>query len=431
MANVRYTLSKRAPVNGRVEVLVRFYCAKGCDYKCRTGIFVPADKWDDFSQNLAFNARFATPYTNELLSLNNELNRLKSHLLSVYLKEPYKANSTEWLKSCVSSFFHPELSVQDKHLISELCYSYADSADIAPSTANQYRVIARMLERYSSIRGELSCEDITHEDIDGFVEFLRLENVTNRYGNEQVVARGQNTISSKLKRLRAACNHAVRLGYIIRNPLDGYKIPQEQYGTPIFLTIKERDAVADLWISDYALSVQRDIFIFQCHVGCRVGDLYALTRDNIDGAFLVYVQQKLKRQRRTIRVPLDDTAMAIVQAYASEERSALFPFIAETHYNDAIRKVLQMAGITRSVMVLNTLTGEYESKPIYQTASSHLARRTFAANMFKATKSERITAAFTGHSEGSRAFGRYTEVDDEMKIAVLKEMEKPTKSRPD
>ena len=51
--------------------------------------------------------------------------------------------------------------------------------------------------------------------------------------------------------------------------------------------------------------------------------------------------------------------------------------------------------------------------------------------MFKATKSERITSAFTGHSEGSRAFGRYTEVDDEMKIAVLKEMEKPTKSRPD
>ena len=189
--------------------------------------------------------------------------------------------------------------------------------------------------------------------------------------------------------------------------------------------------MADLWISDYALSVQRDIFIFQCHVGCRVGDLYALTRDNIDGGFLVYVQQKLKRQGRTIRVPLDNTAMSIVQAYASEDRSALFPFIAETHYNDAIRKVLQMAGITRSVMVLNTLTGEYESKPLYQTASSHLARRTFAANMFKSTKSERITAAFTGHSEGSRALGRYTEVDDEMKIAVLRDLEKPTKSRPD
>lgn len=60
----------------------------------------------------------------------------------------------------------------------------------------------------------------------------------------------------------------------------------ERYGTPYYITIEERDQIADYDLSDNpSLEVQRDIFIFQCLIGCRVSDLISMTRDSpINGA---------------------------------------------------------------------------------------------------------------------------------------------------
>ena len=73
-------------------------------------------------------------------------------------------------------------------------------------------------------------------------------------------------------------------------------------------------------------------------------------------------------------------------------------------------------------MVQDSKTLQTVPKKLWEIASSHMARRTFMANVFKQTKSERITSAFTGHVDGSRAFSRYTQVDDDMKLDVLKNM---------
>jgi hypothetical protein len=46
------------------------------------------------------------------------------------------------------------------------------------------------------------------------------------------------------------------------------------------------------------------------------------------------------------------------------------------------------------------------------------------ANMYKQTKSERIVSSFTGHVDSSRAFKRYTTVDDEMKIEAIRDLDR-------
>ena len=71
------------------------------------------------------------------------------------------------------------------------------------------------------------------------------------------------------------------------------------------------------------------------------------------------------------------------------------------------------------VLVQNKHTYANEMKPICDIAASHLARRTFMANMFKQTKSERIVSSFTGHARGSAAFSRYADVDDDMKREII------------
>ena len=45
------------------------------------------------------------------------------------------------------------------------------------------------------------------------------------------------------------------------------------------------------------LEVIRDIFVFHCYIGCRVGDLYRLTRENIKDGFVEYMPQRTKEMR--------------------------------------------------------------------------------------------------------------------------------------
>ena len=47
-------------------------------------------------------------------------------------------------------------------------------------------------------------------------------------------------------------------------------------------------------------------------------------------------------------------------------------------------------------------------------ASNHMARRTFIGNLYKETPDPNIIGKLSGHKEGSRAFARYRDIDDEM-----------------
>ena len=78
-----------------------------------------------------------------------------------------------------------------------------------------------------------------------------------------------------------------------------------------------------------------------------------------------------------------------------------------------------MCGICRAVTIINPKTGEPENVPINEVASSHLARRTFVGNLYKQVKDPNLIGKLSGHSEGSRAFARYRDIDEEMKQELI------------
>ena len=112
-----------------------------------------------------------------------------------------------------------------------------------------------------------------------------------------------------------------------------------------------------------------------------------------------------------------------MEKYKENGGRAHFPFISELKYNASIKKILRMAGIDRKVTVINPVTQKEEQKPIYEIASSHIARRTFIGNIYKKVKDPNIIGSMSGHVEGSKAFARYRDIDDEIKLDVLKEIE--------
>ena len=174
------------------------------------------------------------------------------------------------------------------------------------------------------------------------------------------------------------------------------------------------------------LREQRDIFVFQCFVGQRISDLRSMTSANIletpSGLMLQYIQKKPRKQKpRVTDVPLGKIATEIIERYRGSEQ--ILPFIAEQNYNYAIKDVLRIAGIERKVPVLNTATFLEEWRPIWETASSHLARRTFISNVYEVTQEERLTISLTGHADGSRALSRYIHIKDSTKRSVIEKLE--------
>ena len=237
--------------------------------------------------------------------------------------------------------------------------------------------------------------------------------------------RGENAIIDMFSRLRTFFNWCLDSGYITVSPFRQFSVPEPVYGTPVYITAEELRQIADFDFSNRpALAVQRDIFVFQCCVGCRIGDLYRMTWSNVEGDVFDYIAGKTKDDNpKTISVPLVTMAKKILKRYESSGRTTILPFISEQKYNDAIKEVFRLAGINRVVTVLDPTTRREVRMPISECASSHMARRTFCGNLYKRVKDPNIVASMSGHKEGSKAFARYREIDKDIKRDALKVFE--------
>ena len=205
------------------------------------------------------------------------------------------------------------------------------------------------------------------------------------------------------------------------NSIPKFNIEQDVYGTPYYISIDERNTLYQKDLSDRPqLAIQRDIFVFHCLIGCRVGDLLKMEKISIINNAIEYIPRKTKEGRPvTVRVPLNTTAKEIINRYADHEGNTLLPFIAEQNYNLAIKAMFAAAELTRMVTVVNPTTGNEEKRTLNEIASSHIARRTFVGNLYKKVKDPNLVGALSGHKEGSRAFARYREIDEEMKIDLV------------
>ena len=333
----------------------------------------------------------------------------------------------------------------ESHDFYKLIIQYSDVKQLSESRARTYKTLARQLRRFElyqqaivNPRFSLNYDVLTTDDLIAFRNFIYNEvELVKKYptlfkrivkeapygSNEKrpkkVVARGSNYVTCVLKRLAAIFHWLHYAKKTTNKPFDGFVYDKEIYGNPIYLTKEERNRIAttDLSQADIILQQQRDIFVFQCHVGCRVGDLLTLMPLNVSNeGILEYIPKKTRHMSAPtkVRVPLDNTALSLIEKYKNVDlKGRLFPFLSAQKYNERIKKVLEKCEVNRIVQVRNPKTGNYEPKPIYEVAASHMGRKTFIGVTYKLTHDPNIIGKMTGHVEGSKAFCRYRSIDDE------------------
>lgn len=223
-----------------------------------------------------------------------------------------------------------------------------------------------------------------------------------------------------MRKLRVFLGWCKEAGYLAESPFMKIRIENDVYATPYYLYMEERKALEALDLEPGSfLCMQRDVFLFQCCIGCRYGDMVRMKISNVNGGFIEYFASKtLSTAPRKIRVPLNRLATEILRRYEPHD-AGLLPFVNLQRYNRAIKRILKMAGVDRKVSVMSSRTGEIRQEYIYDLAGSHLARRTFIGNLYKFVRDPNLIGSMTGHVEGSKAFCRYREIDDDIKIDLV------------
>ena len=307
-----------------------------------------------------------------------------------------------------------------------------------PRSALTYKPTIKKLQRYEAYKREIEgmedfalySESARPEDYLDFREYVINEYIHYKeypefYKQFNLGTYPPRQLSSTqiigiMHQLRIVGHWCIKMEFATNRSCDAFTIPAAVHGTPYYLTIEERDKVFNADLSDKPeLEVYRDIFMFHCLIGCRVGDLEKMTRANIVNGAVEYIAEKTKNhQPRTIRVPLNDKAKAILAKYADLE-TRLLPKITQNIYNYQIKKILKLLGIDRMVTVIDNKTREPVQKPICDIATSHTARKTFIGNLYKKVKDPNLVASLSGHTDGSRAFARYREIDNDRKRELV------------
>lgn len=407
------------------------------DMKAASELSINPNHWDRERQ--AYKSRVALVSEEKRKRFNKQVRELSDLIAEKY----YRGAGTEWLKNLIAEYYHPAIFkvggvAIDTKLTAQITL-YLSRHSLSKATHYTYHGIIRKIERYERYQRRvrhrkafsLFVDQITENDLYDLRGYIA--NERNLVGECPWLFEGvkpwclprpefsENALYDIFHRIRTIVRWAERQGIPTQKPFRRFEMGQPLYGTPYYLTLEERDRIYDLDLTGKPKRLQchRDLFMFQCMVGCRMGDIPRLTRDNIKDGILEYMPHKTKDSSAiTVRVPLGGKARAIMEKY-KDRRGSLLPYFVDSQYNDGIRELCRMAGIDRRVSVLDPKTRTEAQRPLCDVASSHMARRTFIGNLYKQVKDPNLIASMSGHVEGSRAFSRYRTIDDEMKRELI------------
>lgn len=428
---------------GKDTAFVRFRISDGRNVQLfyKSPISVKVDLWDAKREEISTRKICNNAYRR---ATNNEIQNTKARLFEAYEQNKKHIKNSNDLASVMRGETFRDM-VTDGESVYDICEcirQYVKANEISTRCRdcyNSFRTICKHFKMSEEARGTLThfadIRTLNAADIETFADFLKREHeeVTKRpeiYESKPFAdmyrkgqppkQRGTNTIIEYLKKLRAVLNFAERKGLISKSPMQGYKIGRAVYGTPYYMTREERDTLAEYDLHERPdLAKIRDLFVFQCFCGCRVGDLLRLTKRNVIDGYLEYIPHKtISKRGQVIRVPLHPKALQILARYKDAEN--LLPNCGSlVTINEKLKKLFALCGFTRLVQVLNPVTRKEEQKPLFEVVSTHMARRTFIGLLYKQVKDPNLIASMSGHAPNSMAFARYRAIDDEIKTEVI------------
>lgn len=371
MATIRRELTAKKDGDGKAEFLLRFTIRRGLQWRLHTTLRILPELWDDEGKKIRFPRldRSMINELRQLDETLKDIETLlykvcETDDVSILTREKLEEKIADFLRPQECPQKRPQIKdkaeteTQEKKepTFFDYMHEFIEKRRLSEWRKRRYFVLLRALKRYEHYRRLsrhkdpiLDVHTFSADDLLGFETFLRKEHEiyqiakykviykknpadtrpasrkkvqTNKIAQKKVKTReeedemiyrgpqkrGDNTIFNMFSCLRSFFRELVANGVIASSPFQKYHgIVAENYGSPYYITLDERNVIAD---HDFSKSpsdaLQRDIFIFQTLIGCRVSDLYRMTPRNIINGAIEYIPSKtLNSRAKVIRVPLN------------------------------------------------------------------------------------------------------------------------------
>ena len=282
------------------------------------------------------------------------------------------------------------------------------------STYKKYKTVVYKFRNFVG-RDSLQVNSITPE----------LINKYERYLSQPPINNGVDTITVNLKALRKLYRDVVEKYNLDvgADPFKGIKFKRTQPDR-VFLTEDELDKFLKLKPRPLTPHANvRDIFLFECYTGIRIGDILTLKWRNYDGERISFTMQKTAK---TNRIPLNTVAKDII-----EVRKILFKkYVGEASPNDYIFDMLKvdvdkankkdvLNAISSSTAYINKVLKNIAKRlEINKTISTHTGRHTFATLLITKGASLYIVSSYLGHGD-IKVTQRYAKIVDEAKNKTM------------
>ena len=407
------------------KAAIRIRLSDGRDriYYGKTLITISPEWWNPAKEEIKPRLILPGEYSRD--EINARIRSAKELVLSHYALHADESLPSGWITSLLSG---KKLNSHTPDILSFFDL-FIEQRNVSAGRRRHLLVVRGMLSRFCLTRGsQYGLDDFP--PIESFEAFLRDEHLYPKlyqsiYGGAVIKQRGHNTITCKLKILSSFFNWCVDKGHCTTSPFKKYHIAPEIYSEPVPLLIEEVQTLYELEGLPPAISVARDMFCLQCFTGCRVSDFMALRKDNLSGDILTYIPAKTAAEDpRRAYVPLSAKALDIIARF-NFPGGYLVPRLniyGQAGYNQRIKQLIKLAKIDRSVTVIDSKTRKPVMRLLSEVVSTHTARRTFINSNYMETQDPAMIAIMSGHSENSKAFARYRNIDVDLLRKQIKKV---------
>ncbi len=349
---IGYQLKKSRSKGGKCPIYLRFtYNNKRVELS--TGIFVPADLWDEKTISCTGPSPFAESVNNQLTKTQTNLRDTYNRLVSlgeefdvIDLKNALLGKDKK--RGGVLEIFDYYLETIENNI----------GKGYAKRTLKHYKVSRKKLMLYikSLKRNDYPMDKVNYEFLNGFDMFLK--------ANYNV---HQNTAWNYHKHLRRVMNLAVAMEYIDKNPYARYQVKLEQTSRE-FISMHELKTIESKEIKKKSLDIVRDAFVFACYTGLSYADIYKLSAKHLelDGSGKEWIIIHRSKNSNRCMIPLFPNAKAILQKYSDfpEDllRGRLLPILCNQKMNQYLKDLAKLCGIEKNMTM-------------------HVARHTFATSV--------------------------------------------------
>lgn len=219
------------------------------------------------------------------------------------------------------------------------------SGERAPASLQKYKRAKDLLFNFITVtykKEDMPAFELSSSFVFKLEQFLKYES---SFKDQTGIK--NNSVVKYMKMYKTACNYAIKMDLIIKNPFNIYD-GRLSVKDAVFLTQQELNAIENKIFPTPRLEKVKDIFLFSCYTGYAPVDALELTERNLseDSNGNLWIMTSRAKTAIRANVPILPTVEKIISKYKNQQKG-LIPKISNQKMNAYLKEIADVCGINK------------------------------------------------------------------------------------